>query len=273
MTMLQILWLSILQGLTEFLPVSSSGHLILFSKFTYFPDQGIMIDIALHIGSIIAVCIYFYREIWDMLKGLYYGKLLPCFKFEGNKLAYQIIVATIPALFFGALLKFCCTEWLRNPKIIGWTILGGGLLLYVADKMSMTIRKINTLSLKDALLIGFAQCLALIPGTSRSGITITMGRFLGLERREAAKFSMMLAIPTILAAGILQAIELYASGDYSGISFAINAVWYSFIVSLIAIYGMMWWLKKSTFLPFVIYRIILGTYLILDSYKIIDINM
>lgn len=273
MSMLQILWLSILQGLTEFLPVSSSGHLILFSKFTDFPDQGIMIDIALHIGSIVAVCIYFYREIWEMMKGLYYGKLLPCFKFEGNKLVYQIIVATIPALIFGAILKFCGTEWLRNPKIIGWTILGGGLLLYAADKMSMTIKKVNNLSLKDAVLIGLAQCLALIPGTSRSGITITMGRFLGLERREAAKFSMLLAIPTILAAGILQAIELYASGDYSGVSFAINAVWYSFIVSLIAIYGMMWWLKKSTFLPFVIYRIILGTYLILDSYKIIDINM
>ena len=273
MNMLQILWLSVLQGLTEFLPISSSGHLILFSKFTNFPDQGIMIDIALHIGSIIAVCIYFYREIWSMLKGLYYGKFLPCFKFEGNKLAYMIIVASIPALICGATLKFYGTEWLRNPKIIGWAILLGGILLYVADKMSMTLRKINSLSLKDALIIGFGQCLALIPGTSRSGITITMGRFLGLERKEAAKFSMILAIPTIIAAGIFQALELYADGDYSGVNFAVNAVWYSFIVSLIAIYGMMWWLKKSTFLPFVIYRIILGTYLILDSYKIIDINI
>ena len=273
MTTLQILWLAILQGLTEFLPVSSSGHLILFSKFTNFADQGIAIDIALHIGSMIAVCIYFHREIAEMIKGLFYGKLLPCFNFDGNKLFYQIVIATIPALVIGACLKMYGMEWLRNPKIIGWTILFGGILLFVADRISLTVKKINNISLKGALLIGFAQCIALIPGVSRSGITITMGRFLGMKRREAAKFSMLLAIPTILAAGILQAFELYSSGDYSSISFAIDAVWYSFIASLIAIYGMMWWLKKSTFLPFVIYRIILGTYLILDSYKIIDINM
>ena len=273
MTTIQILWLSVLQGLTEFLPISSSAHLILFSKFTGYADQGLMIDVALHLGSIVAVCIYFYREIWEMLKGLCKAKLLPCFKYEGNYLFYKLLLAAIPALMFGVFLKFFGMEWLRNPKIIGWTMIIGGLLLFFADKMSMTIKKVNNLNLKDAFLVGCAQCLSLIPGISRSGITITMGRFLGLERREAAKFSMLLAIPTILAAAIWQAIELYTLGEYGELPFVIDAIWYSFIASLVAIYGMMWWLKKSTFLPFVVYRIILGLYLILDSYKIISINM
>ncbi len=272
MSTLQILMLSILQGLTEFLPVSSSGHLILFSKFTDFVDQGIAIDIALHIGSIIAVCIYFSKELINMLKGLYYGKILPNFEYEGNKLFYTIVVATIPAIICGIILKLYGMEWLRNPKIIGWTILLGGILLLFADRLSIMVKKIHSLTIKDAVIIGCAQCLALIPGVSRSGITITMGRFIGLERREAAKFSMLLAIPAILCAGILQTIEIYMNGIDENIIYMYQAIWYSFVVSLIAIYVMMWWLKKSTFLPFVIYRIVLGTYLLLDSYNILHIT-
>ena len=163
-------------------------------------------------------------------------------------------------------------EELRSAKLIGWTILCYGILLYIADKVGMTIRKIEHLGVIDAFLIGCAQCLALIPGTSRSGITVTMGRFLGLERREAAKFAMILSIPAIIAAASLVAFELYMADNVKEILTTIDGVTYSFCASIIAIYVIMWWLKKSTFLPFVIYRIILGSILLLDSYGYIAIT-
>lgn len=269
MTNLQLLLLSGLQGLTEFLPVSSSGHLILFSKFTEFPDQGPFLDVAVHVGSIIAVMIYFWRDIWEMLKGLWQSRLLPNFKISGAKLAWLIVIATIPAVIAGLSLKAYGLENLRSAKLIGWTLVIYAIILYFADRYGKTTRKAGDLRIKDALIIGCAQCLALIPGTSRSGITITASRFLGLERREAAKFSMLLSIPTIAGAGLLMAIELFQSGDLSGISDAYHGVIYSFIASLGAIYIMMSWLKKWTFAPFVIYRLILGGYLLFDAYGIL----
>jgi len=146
-------------------------------------------------------------------------------------------------------------------------------LLWFADKFSMTIRQIKHMNIVDALVIGIAQCLALIPGTSRSGITITAARFMGIERREAAKFSMLLSIPVILAAGFLTGIEVWQQGNISQFLNMFDGVIYSYIASVIAIYIVMWWLKKSTFLPFVIYRIILGSILLLDSYGIMSINI
>lgn len=270
MTNLQILLLSALQGLTEFLPVSSSGHLILFSKFTSFPDQGLAMDVAMHVGSIMAVMIYFSEEIWSMLRGIVKTWFIPNFKNPGSKLFWLIAVGTVPAVIAGLSLKMYGMEWLRDTRIIGWTILGFGIVLFIADRIGMTIRKITHLTALDALLIGLAQCLALIPGTSRSGITITMGRFLGLERREAAKFAMLLSIPTIAAAGLLVGWELYNGGQIQEIIYAMDAITYSFIFSILAIYIIMWWLKKSTFLPFVIYRIVLGSFLLLDSYGYLE---
>jgi len=157
----------------------------------------------------------------------------------------------------------------RNTKLIGWTILIYGIILYIADKYGKTTSNTASLKVKDAILIGCAQCLALIPGTSRSGITITVGRILGLERREAAKFSMLLSIPTIAGAGLLVALELFKNGNISEITNAFNGIVYSFISSILAIYIIMWWLKKSTFTPFVIYRIVLGSYLLLDAYNLL----
>ena len=266
MTNIQILLLSALQGLTEFLPVSSSGHLILFSKFTSFPDQGLALDVAMHVGSIMAVMIYFSEEIWMMLKGVFKTWFIPNFKNAGSKLFWLIVIGTIPAVIAGLALKSYGMEWLRDSRIIGWTILGFGIVLFIADKLGMTIRQIKHLTALDALLIG----LALIPGTSRSGITITMGRFLGMERREAAKFAMLLSIPTIAAAGMLVGWELYAAGNFQEIIYAMDGITYSFIFSILAIYIIMWWLKKSTFLPFVIYRLCLGTYLLLNSYGYLE---
>lgn len=273
MTNFHIVILSILQGITEFLPVSSSGHLILLSKFTTFPDQGLALDVAVHVGSILAVMIYFSEDLWKMFKALLKTYFLPNFKNPEAKTFWLLIIGTFPIVIVGLFLKENGMEWLRSTKIIGWTILGYGLLLWVADHFSMTIRKINHLTVLDAFLIGCAQCLALIPGTSRSGVTITMARFLSMERREAAKFSMLLSIPAIIGAASLVAYELYSDNDLIDIIYAIDGITYSFIASIIAIYAVMWWLKKSTFLPFVIYRIALGLILILDSYKILDINI
>ena len=266
MTTFQLILLSALQGITEFLPVSSSGHLALFSHFTTFPDQGLALDVAVHVGSILAVAIYFSETIWEMLKGLWKTKFIPTFKNVGAQTFWLVFIGTLPIIFVGLYLSQTNMEELRNTKLIGWTILGYGLLLYIADKLGMTIRSIKHLGVLDALLIGGAQCLALIPGTSRSGITITMARFLGMERREAAKFSMLLSIPAIFAAGVLVAFELYQQQNLSEFLLAIDGITYSFIASIIAIYIVMWWLKKSTFLPFVIYRIFLGSFLLLDSY-------
>jgi len=272
MTEIQIIWLSLLQGITEFLPVSSSGHLILFSKFTTFPDQGAAMDVALHIGSIFAVLIYFAPTLWEMLKDLFKAKFLPNTKIEGVQLFYLLLVATLPVLFCGMMLKYFGTSWLRSTKLIGWNILIYALILWLMDTWSVAVRKIRNLEYKDAVFIGLAQCLALLPGTSRSGITITMCRFLGMERREAAKFSMLLAIPAILAAGTLAGIELWQNGDMGQIANACSAVGYSFIFSLGAIFILMQWLKRWSFLPFVIYRIVLGTLLLLDAYGIYDID-
>ena len=270
MTDLHLMLLSALQGLTEFLPVSSSGHLILFSKFTTFPDQGLALDVAVHVGSIIAVMIYFSETIWSMVKGFLKSYFIPNFKNQGSKLAWLIIIGTIPAVIAGLFLVKNGTDELRSARLIGWTMLGFGIVLFIADKVGMTIRKIEHLGILDALLIGLAQCLALIPGTSRSGITITMGRFLGLERREAAKFAMLLSIPTIAGAGALVGWELYQQGNMMELMYAMDGITYSFIASIIAIYIIMWWLKKSTFLPFVIYRLCLGSYLLLDSYGYLE---
>ena len=272
MTEMQIIWLSLLQGITEFLPVSSSGHLILFSKFTEFPDQGAAMDIALHIGSILAVIIYFAPTLWEILKGMIKTKFLPNMKVEGVQLFYLLAVATLPVLICGAALKFFGTDWLRSTKLIGWNILIYALILWLMDTWAVTARKIRNLEFKDAIFIGLAQCLALLPGTSRSGVTITMCRFLGMERREAAKFSMLLAIPAILAAGLLAGIELWKEGNMQQISVALDAVGYSFIFSMGAIFILMQWLKKWSFLPFVIYRVTLGTMLLLDAYGVYDIT-
>lgn len=265
MSILQTVWLSIVQGITEFLPISSSGHLILFAEFTPFEDQGLAVDIALHIGSIVAVIIYFYKDIIEIIKGVVSKCFFPDFSNQGNRLAYQIVLASIPALIMGFCLRNFGMEYFRNPKIIGWTILIYGLILYVADKKGQSSKNTSDISFKDALFIGLAQCLALIPGTSRSGVTITMARFLGVNRSDAAKFSMLLSIPTIAAAGTLELYRLYKTSNITEIGNVIDAIGFSFIFSMMVIFAMMKWLQKFTFLPFVIYRVILGSVLILYS--------
>ena len=265
---IQIFWLSLIQGFTEFLPISSSGHLVLFAKYAGFQDQGQAIDIALHIGSIIAVVLYFWSTIKDMIISLFKNKFKPNFENTNIKLAYLIIIATIPAILIGGIMSFFGTEWTRSTKLVAWLLIIYSILLWYADTFFKTTKDLKDITIKDAILIGIAQTMAFLPGTSRSGVTITMGRLLGYNRKDIAKFSMLLSIPSILVAGIVSAYMLYKEGNIAQIILGYNAVVWSFFFSLIAIMFMMKWLQTKTFLPFVIYRIIVGIILLLDAYNI-----
>jgi undecaprenyl-diphosphatase len=264
---LHIFWLSIIQGLTEFLPVSSSGHLILFAKYTTFRDQGQTIDIALHIGSLIAVIYYFWNTIKGMIVELFQHKLKPKFEIENIRIAYYLLFATIPAIIIGGTLSYFGMNWVRTTKLIGWMLIIYSLLLWYADTKFSTQKSLSDMRLWEAIAIGFAQCLAFLPGTSRSGVTITVGRFLGFNRSEIAKFSMLLSIPAILAAGFLAAYHIYQGSAITELNLAYQAIGWSFIFSFLAIFLMMKWLRFATFLPFVIYRIILGILLLKDAYN------
>lgn len=266
---MHIFWLSLIQGLTEFLPVSSSGHLILFAKYSNFGDQGQAIDIALHIGSLIAVVLYFGHTIKDMLVELWKNKFLPKFANINVRIAYYLLFATLPAIIIGGILSYIGMEWVRSAKLIGWMLIIYGIILWYADIKFKAEKKLDNMRLFEALIIGFAQCLAFIPGTSRSGVTITVGRILGFNRSEIAKFSMLLSVPSILAAGVIAVYALIQSNEITQIVMAYQAVIFSFIFSFMAIWIMMSWLKTKTFLPFVIYRIVLGIILLLDAYQII----
>lgn len=256
MALYHILILAIVQGITEFLPISSSGHLVLTSKVLGWPDQGLTLDIAVHVGTLFAVMLYFWRDIWMMLVGvvrLAMGRGGP-----GARLAGFVVIGTIPVVLAGYFGKDFIATSLRSAEIIAWTTLGFGILLWISDKVGMTLRTVEHLNWGGVLFIGLMQVLALIPGTSRSGITITAARFLGMERPEAARFSMLLSIPTILGAGLLSGYDVYQSGDFAlGRDVAVAAV-LAFITAIIAIWAMMRWLRRASFTPFVVYRTLLA---------------
>ena len=256
MTGINLVVLALIQGITEFLPVSSSAHLILVPVFTDWADQGPMIDVALHVGTLGAVLVYFHRDVWAMLGGI--SKLEDSDRFPGARLVFHVFIATIPVVIAGAAVSVYGLEILRSPELIGWTMLGFGLLLYAADRLNMTIRIIEHLTAGHALIIGVCQVLALIPGTSRAGITMTAARALGYERADAARFSMLLSMPTIFAAGSLIGYRLYRAGDMELGLDATIAAGLAFITALCAIGLMMAWLRRASFTPFVIYRVALG---------------
>jgi len=261
---LHIVVLALVQGITEFLPVSSSGHLVLVPALTGWPDQGLIIDVAVHVGALGAVMLYFCRDLWAMLAGL--GRLLKGHVDPGARLAGCVVFASLPVIAAGYALHRYYPQGIRGLAVIGWTTLGFGMVLYAADKAGMTVKRIEHLRMSDALIVGIAQVLALVPGTSRSGITISAARLLGMERTEAARFSMLLSIPAILGAGVVQGLELYRAGDVQLTADAGLAAGLAFLAAFIAIWGMMAWLKRSTFTPFVVYRIALGGFLLALAY-------
>lgn len=260
----QLIILAVVQGITEFLPISSSGHLILVPFFTESADQGPLLDVAVHVGTLGAVMLYLWRDIARMLLGL--GRGLRGRPDGGTRLALQLILATLPLVAAGYAASRYLGTGLRSIEVIGWATLGFGLLLWVVDRAGMTVRRIEHLSYAGALFIGCSQILALIPGTSRSGITMTAARLLGFERAEAARFSMLLAIPAILAAGTLAGIDLYEAGDAQLTADAFIAAGLALVAALIAIVLMMGWLRRASFLPFVLYRIALGAGLLVWVY-------
>ena len=268
MPLLHLLILAVVQGITEFLPISSSGHLVLVWEVFDSLGQGVeqdpanrlVLDIAVHVGTLLAVCAYFWRDIGAMLAGglrLCIGRVTP-----GGRLLLYVIAATLPLIAAGVALKTTVALDLRGLEIVAWATLGFGVLLYIADRMGMMILRVEHMGLGSALAIGVAQILALIPGTSRSGITMTAARFLGFERAEAARFSMLLAIPAILGAGTLAGLDLRDSGDLALTRSALLAALLAFIAALMAIAVLMQWLKRASFTPFVVYRILLGLLLL-----------
>ena len=260
MGLLQIVVLAIVQGITEFLPISSSGHLILVPAVTGWPDQSMALDVASHVGSLAAVLIYFRKDVWMMLKGL--SGLARGKKSPGSRLVGLLIVGTIPAIAVGlAFSAFDVSEHLRSIKVIAWTTLIFAVVMYIADKMFLTVRRMDQMTVLNAFLIGCAQAVALIPGTSRSGITMSAARMFGFERGEAARFSFLLSIPAVSAAGLLEAYELWQTATPDLLANAALLAGLTMIVALFAIAFLMAWLRRATLTAFVVYSLILAALL------------
>lgn len=256
MPFIQILVLAIIQGLTEFLPVSSSGHLILVPAVTGWPDQGLAIDVAAHVGTLVAVLIYFWRDVGRMAAGSV--RLLTGRLDQGARLAGLLLIGTIPALFAGYLIDKYFVEVIRHVAIVGWALIGFGILLWIADRYGLTVRRVEHMTVGQALFVGFAQALAFIPGTSRAGITMTAARIVGYERAEAARFAFLLSIPAIAAAGLWKGYQLYETGATDQIRTAVLTAGLCAIIGLFAIAFMMAWLRRANFTVFVVYRLLLG---------------
>jgi undecaprenyl-diphosphatase len=254
---LHIFILSVLQGLTEFLPISSSAHLVLLPKLLHWPDQGLVFDVAVHIGSLIAVVFYFREEVWHMLTA-WIRNVSGGEADRDSLLAWWVIVGTLPVIFFGLLVDGEIEARLREPWIIAAASIGFGLLLWFADLSARRERDEFDLKLKDVLAIGFFQVLALIPGTSRSGITITMGLMLGLSRRASARFSFLLAMPVIFASGVLQTMHMFARVSPIAWSDLMLGVLLSALSAGLCIHFFLRLIERVGMLPFVIYRVLLG---------------
>ena len=259
MTLIQIIVLSLIQGLTEFLPVSSSAHLILGSKVFSWPDQGLVFDVATHLGTLLAVLVYFRKDIWNMIRPwLGTGKGDEA----SRQLGLTLIIASIPAIIAGGLLHAWVESALRDTRVIAFSTIGFGLLLWWADARFARNRRLNDMTMKSGFIIGLAQMLALVPGTSRSGITITAGRMLGFSAGGAARFSFLLSIPIIAAAGaygVLRMVLNDTSIDWFQFGLAIVL---SALAGWLCIAAFLVLLQRVGLLPFVIYRLALGVVLL-----------
>ena len=250
---IEILILSAIQGVSEFLPVSSAAHLVLVSKYYAFINQNLLIDICLHLGSLLAIIIYFRNDLFHFIKN--------------KNFLLKILIGTIPIIPIGYIIyQTGLIAQLRNLETIGWMSLIFGILLYISDK-SKIVKKINTeFSSKSAIFIGLFQVLALIPGVSRSGITITAGRMLGFDRFDSAKISFFLSIPTLFAASVIGIFNVYKEGSSELNYLAIIAVIFSFIFSYITIALFFNFIKKFSLNVFIIYRVALSLFILAIVY-------
>jgi undecaprenyl-diphosphatase len=257
MDFIQVVTLALVQGLTEFLPVSSSAHLVLVPALTGWQDQGLAFDVAVHVGSLVAVCVYFRNEISAMAEqwiGSLKGKELTA----DARLAWAVLFGTIPVGVAGLLLNDQIEAYLRSPLVIATTTIGFGLLLGWADLKGRRDRGECTIHWKDVLVIGIAQALALVPGTSRSGITMTAGLAMGLTREAAARFSFLLSIPVIVLAGALATLELAQSPGAANWNVLFLGAALSALSAFTRIHFFLMLLDRVGMLPFVVYRLVLG---------------
>ncbi len=266
MTTFNLLLIALIQGVTEFLPVSSSGHLILLPSLTGLADQGQVIDVAAHLGTLTAVVLYFWSDVRLAFGGtlrLMRGKV----DTKGAFLALCLLIATIPVIIVGLILKVTgLSDAMRGIAVIGWAMIIFGIVLYWADQKGPTTRSSESWTLKDALTMGLWQTLALIPGTSRSGITITAGRTLGYTRTDAARLSMLMSIPTIIASASLLGLDVIGTADAGALRDIGIVMAMSFVAALCALTLMMRLLKSVSYTPYVIYRIALGVVLLWIAY-------
>lgn len=263
MTWLQIVVLAVVQGLTEFLPVSSSAHLILVSHLTGWPDQGLSLDVAVHLGTLLAVLFYFRVDLYGLLAAWLPGaggRNAPVLA-QQRRLGLVLLVASIPVLLIGWLAYDLVAHWLRDLRVIAVATVVFGLALWLVDRLAPRVRDLQDINFGNGVLIGLAQVLALVPGTSRSGITITMGRLLGFNADSAARFSFLLSIPVIAAAG--------ANGVWKLVFTDGGVSWQPFLVAVL-LAALAGWLCIAAFLallgrvgltPFILYRLMLGVVL------------
>jgi len=278
MTFLQLLLIAIVQGITEFLPISSSGHLILIPHLTDFPDQGPLIDVAVHVGSLLAIIVYFFKDVVVLARGGFASIGMGSAPSE-RRLFWWIVLGTIPAVAFGLAIKLgafnsIAETWfnitvvdhdlmasIRFTDLIAVNLIVYGVLLGVADFFGREHKSFEDMTWRDGLLVGIAQALAIIPGTSRSGVTMTAARALGYSRVEAARFSFLLSIPAVAGAGVLIVPEIFAAGGGLALEALIAGV-LTFIAAFATMAFLMNFLKRASMLVFVIYRVAMGVALL-----------
>ena len=248
---LQACILGIVQGLTELLPISSSGHLYLLSEFFFEWDISESFDIALHFGTLLAICIFFFKDWIGLIKGGF-NTVFKKEKSTEGRIFWYIVAATIPAGVIGLIFEHYLESYLTQPLIVATALIVMGILLYVIDKKSKPELTYETMGFKQAFLIGISQVLAFVPGVSRSGATITVGRALKVDRESVAKYTFLLSTPMVLAAVLLKIFEFQFS-----IAFFAGVIT-SFLVGLVVIKFLMDFLKKGSFKIFAVYRVILG---------------
>ena len=251
--MFEIIALSLIQGVTEFLPVSSSSHLVIVSEFLNFENRELEIDVSLHIGSFFAVIVFFRNDIYNFLKN--------------KDLFLKIFISSLPVMIVGYfLVKLNLIDQIRNMKVIGWTTLIFGVVLYISDKSNINNKLNNNFTYKSAIIIGLLQILSLIPGVSRSGISISGARFLRFNRYDSAKIAFLLSIPTLAAVSIYGLNNLIESQSFEFSFLLISSIFFSFIFSLITIKYFLKFVQNFSLNIFVIYRIILGLCLLIIAY-------
>ena len=272
MPFLHILLLALVQGITEFLPVSSSGHLVLThyllggGSVDLCFTQNRMLDIAVHVGTLFSVLVFYRRDVAALLRGVFAPGTGGAA--GGRKLIAYLVLASLPVIAAGFALHAAQPDFLCSLKLMAWMPLIFGIVLWIADRTPREDKTVEAMGWRDALLIGAAQILALLPGTSRSGITMITGRFLGYSRTEAARFSILLALVAISGAGVLTGKDVVESGDFAfGLDIAL-AVLFSFFAGWAAIALMVKWLERSSFKPFAVYRILLGGGLLVWLYLV-----